>query len=438
MSDRLRAVKGMNDILPDDCWRWRLVEHHAADILNGYGFREIRIPIVEYTRVFTAALGAATDVVEKEMYSFADRNDDSLSLRPEGTAGCVRAVLQNGLLSGAVQRLWYQGPMFRYERPQRGRTRQFHQIGGEVFGAEGPDVDAELIFLLARLWRSLGLTGLTLQLNTLGTPESRAGYRDTLVDYFSAHKDQLDADSVRRLDSNPLRILDSKNPEMKSLIGGAPRLLDDLDDESRDHFEELRQRLDVVGLEYQVTSRLVRGLDYYTRTVFEWVTDELGAQGTICGGGRYDGLVELQGGKPTPAVGFSLGIERVVELMQVQGQGHGEWLPHVYLVIAGDNAQAEAARLSESLRDACPGLRLVCNLGGGSFKAQFKRADRSGAQYAVVLADEELASGRVQLKNLRDASAEQRSLSAELLAQVLNEWLVAGPPHPYNRPVFSR
>jgi histidyl-tRNA synthetase len=409
----------MYDLLPEDISGWQRVESTVLEILDSYGYTEIRLPLVEQTRLFSQAIGASTDVVAKEMYTFEDRNGTHLSLRPEGTAGCVRAVIAAGLTRRHSQKLWYHGPMFRHENVQRGRNRQFYQVGAEVFGLEGPDVDAELILLLARMWKTLGLTGLRLEINSLGTPESRLVYREKLLAYLIDHQDELDDDSQRRLQQNPLRILDSKNPAMKQLIAGAPSMLDSLDDESRLHFDELRAVLDSVGVKYQINPRLVRGLDYYSRTVFEWITQDLGSQGTICGGGRYDYLVERQGGKPCPAVGFSLGVDRLVELMKVQHLTSIAPSADVFMIVAGDAARRQGLALAESMRTAVPGLRLQVNLGGGSFKAQFKRADRSGADLALVLGEQELADQTIGWKPMRDPAASQELIAFDQLAEKL-------------------
>ena len=422
MSLDLKAIRGMNDILPVDSARWRQLEQQIAAVLDAYGYSEIRLPLVELSAVFTRSIGDATDIVQKEMYSFDDRNGDNLTLRPEGTAGCVRAVLQHGLLQQVPQRLWYGGPMFRHERPQRGRQRQFHQIGVEVFGAEGPDVDAEIILLTARLWRALGLGGLRLELNSLGTPAARAAYRDVLTAYLRAHVDTLDQDSRDRLERNPLRVLDSKNPAMAALIEAAPTLTAYLDDDSRIHFEELCATLDDNGIEYVVNPRLVRGLDYYSRTVFEWITTELGAQGTVCAGGRYDGLVELMGGKAMPAVGFALGLERVLELRQQGGERPPAELPTVYVVATGPAFDRHALRLAERVRDARPDWAIVAHVGGGSMKSRMKKADRSGAQVALILGEDEHAAGTVALKPLR-ITAEQVICAQDGVATALEPYL---------------
>ena len=413
----IQAVRGMNDILPGDTPYWQQLETEIRAVLAQYGYREIRFPIVEKTELFKRSIGEVTDIVEKEMYTFEDRNGDSLTLRPEGTACCGRAGIQHSLLTNQqVQRLWYMGPMFRHERPQKGRYRQFHQVGVETFGMSGPDLDAELILMSARLWQRLGLEGLELQVNSLGTAEARAVYRDKLVAYFNQHREQLDADSLRRLESNPLRILDTKNPDMRTLVEAAPKLSDYLDNESREHFDTLCGLLDTAGLSYTVNPCLVRGLDYYSRTVFEWVTDQLGAQGTVCAGGRFDVLVEQLGGKPAPAAGFALGLERLLELVRDRLQP--QCLPHAYLVLVGQAAQQQGLILAEKLRDAQPGLRLVTHCGGGSFKSQFKRADKSGAQVALVLGDDEVAQGTVGLKYLRE-DRKQETVSQEALAERL-------------------
>jgi len=397
----------MNDILPDATPAWQRVEQAIQAVLQAYGYAEIRLPLLERTELFSRSIGEVTDIVEKEMYTFTDRNGDSLTLRPEGTAGCVRAVIENGLVR-SEQRLWYGGPMFRHERPQKGRYRQFHQVGVETFGLPGPDIDAEHILICARVWRALGLDSLKLELNSLGTPASRAAYRADLVGYLATHRERLDDDSRRRLEGNPLRVLDSKNPEMRAVIEGAPRLLDYLDDESRGHLDGLLAVLDATGIEYTLNPRLVRGLDYYERTVYEWVTAELGAQGTVCAGGRYDGLVEHLGGKTTPAAGFAIGLERIVALLEARGALAAAG-PHAYLVLAGAQATVEGARLAESLRDELGGIRLVSNCGGGSLKTQIKRADRSGATLALILAEAEIERGEVAVKHLR-AEVPQRSV----------------------------
>ena len=422
---KIQSIRGMNDLLPEDSPCWQYLESTVADILSRYGYGEIRFPILESTELFKRTIGEVTDIVEKEMYTFDDRNGDSVTLRPEGTAGCVRACEQHGLTFNQVQRLWYQGPMFRYERPQKGRLRQFHQIGAEVFGLNGPDIDAELITMTWRLWQQLGLTEVvTLQLNTLGTSVSRGRYRDALVAYLEQRKDQLDEDSQRRLSSNPMRILDSKNSDTQSLLDGAPILHDFLDDESLQHFEQLKLMLDAAGVPYEVNSRLVRGLDYYGKTVFEWVTNSLGAQGTVCAGGRYDGLVEQLGGRSTPAVGFAMGVERLVLLLDAAGVVPDSIARRVdaYLVAAG-NVQSEALKLGEVLRTACPAWRIQNHCGGGSLKSQMKKADKSGATVALILGENEVAAGEVAIKFLREDKP-QKIVSATELTTFLNNKLL--------------
>ncbi|MGD8843301.1 MAG: histidine--tRNA ligase, partial [Gammaproteobacteria bacterium] len=398
--------RGMNDILPGDSYVWQFVEDTMRSVLESYGYREIRMPVVEKTELFKRSIGEVTDIVEKEMYTFTDRNGDSLTLRPEGTAGCVRACIQHGLVNNQVQRLWYTGPMFRHERPQKGRYRQFYQVGVEVFGLEGPDIDAELLMMTARLWRRLGLQQVVLQLNSLGTAAARASFREALVDYLRQHHAELDEDSRRRLETNPLRVLDSKNPDMQALLADAPLLADYIDDRSRDHFEGVCALLDAAGIAYRINPRLVRGLDYYGRTVFEWVTDRLGAQGTVCAGGRYDALVEYLGGNPAPAVGFALGLERLIALLEQQA-GIPEQNPHLYVVTVGEQAQRQGLLLSETLREALPALRVLTHCGGGSFKSQFKKADRSGARFALVLGDDEVAKRQAGIKPLREPMEQQ-------------------------------
>lgn len=410
----------MHDVLPEQSPLWQFLEDRVASVLAAYGYREIRMPILEMTELFKRSIGEVTDIVEKEMYTFDDRNGDSLTLRPEGTAGCVRAAMEHGLMHNQTQRLWYQGPMFRHERPQKGRYRQFHQVGVETFGMAGPDIDAEVILVTARIWQALGMSGLELQLNTLGTPQERAAYRDELVAYFEAHADVLDDDSRRRLRSNPLRILDSKNPAMRAMLDGAPVLTSHLGDESRAHFDFICQTLDEVGVNYVINPRLVRGLDYYSRTVFEWVTDRLGAQGTVCAGGRYDGLVEQLGGRPVPAVGFAMGLERLVAVLEELNPAAGTVAADLYLVLMGETAARAGLVLAEQIRSALPGLELVCNCGGGSVKAQFKRADRSGASFALVLGDAELESGTVVLKPLR-SDEQQLTVARDELIKTLSE-----------------
>ncbi len=423
MSKHIQAIRGMNDILPEETPAWRYLEEVVRQLVDSYGYHEIRMPIVEKTDLFKRSIGEVTDIVEKEMYTFEDRNGDMLTLRPEGTAGCVRAAIQNGLLHNQTQRLWYRGPMFRHERPQKGRYRQFHQIGVEVFGMEGPDIDAEHIMMTARLWNMLGLQDdVTLQLNSLGSSASRAAYRAILVEYLWHHVDSLDEDSRRRLDSNPLRVLDSKNPEMREIIDGAPKLNEHLDDESQAHFDQLCASLDAVGINYQINPCLVRGLDYYGKTVFEWVTDKLGAQGTVCAGGRFDGLVEQLGGKSVPAVGFAMGVERLVSLLELEKMPLKQYQPHAYMVLVGEAAQREGLLLGEQLRDALPQLRLEVHCGGGSFKSQFKKADKSGAPLALILGDEEVTQGAMGVKFLRE-EREQQSLPQPVAIEFLTGYL---------------
>jgi histidyl-tRNA synthetase len=412
----------MNDILPAETPRWQFVEGVFRDLMATYGYTEIRLPSVEKTELFKRSIGEVTDIVEKEMYTFEDRNGDSLTLRPEGTAGCVRACIQNGLLHNQLQRLWYMGPMFRHERPQKGRYRQFHQLGVEAFGFAGPDIDAELIAMTARLWDKLGMADeVRLEINSLGSAEARHAYRDTLVEYLQQHRAKLDEDSLRRLDTNPLRILDSKNPEMQAMIEAAPKLMEHLDAESREHFETLCRLLQAIGIEYQINPRLVRGLDYYSKTVFEWVTDRLGAQGTVCAGGRFDGLLEQLGARATPAMGYALGMERLVALLEDKPLPD-HYFPHVYLLLAGDEAELQGRVLAEQLRDALPALRLVVNSGGGSFKSQMKRADKSGAQLALILGEDEINKQQISVKNLRQ-DAEQQIVMLPGLADFLSSTL---------------
>ena len=419
---KIQSIRGMNDLLPEQSPTWRYVETAVSGLLGRYGYREIRFPILEQTELFARAVGEVTDIVEKEMYSFEDRNGDHLSLRPEGTAGCVRACNQNGLLHNQTQRLWYAGPMFRHERPQKGRLRQFHQIGVEAFGLEGPDIDAELLLMTARLWQELKIDqALTLQINSLGTSESRTAYRQALVDFLTQRQDDLDEDSQRRLKSNPLRILDSKNPQTQSVLGQAPVLADFLDSESTQHFQQLCDVLDSAGISYKINPRLVRGLDYYSKTVFEWVTDNLGAQGTVCAGGRYDGLVELLGGKPCAGVGFAIGIERLIMLLDELGTVPDSVAKQVdvYLVAVG-NVASSALQLAENLRSSFKQLRVESHCGGGSFKSQMKKADKSGAAVAVIVGEDEVLSATVGVKFLREERPQQ-----SVKQQDLTEFLTA-------------
>ena len=414
---KIQAIRGMNDILPDQTPVWQYVESTVRRVLGQYGYQEIRMPVVEHTELFKRSIGEVTDIVEKEMYTFEDRNGDSLTLRPEGTAGCVRAAEEHGLLFNQTRRLWYTGPMFRHERPQKGRYRQFHQIGVECFGMAGPDIDAELLILTARLWSALGLSDhARLEINSIGTSDSRKVYRQALVAYLEQYQDKLDDDSKRRLTTNPLRILDSKDPATREILQGAPSLDDYLDDESRQHFEQLKAMLEAAGVAFTVNPALVRGLDYYGKTVFEWITDSLGAQGTICAGGRYDGLVEQLGGKPTVAVGFAMGLERLILLLETLElvPEHVNNQADVYVTAMGDQAVAPAMALAETLRNELPGRIVVSHCGGGSFKSQMKKADRSGARFAVILGENEIAQGTAGLKPLRDDQPQQEIAQADL------------------------
>lgn len=414
----LQAVKGMNDILPDEAQLWLWFEDTVRDWLEGYGYRNIRMPLVEPTALFKRAIGEVTDIVEKEMYSFEDSlNGDQLTLRPEGTASCVRAVLQHNLLYNAPQRLYYQGQMFRHERPQKGRYRQFHQVGVEALGFAGPDIDAEQIVMCARLWKKLGIRDVALQINTLGDVASRQRHREKLIAYFEQHKDALDAEAQRRLYSNPLRILDTKNPAMQDLVSAAPKLMDELDEDAVKHFEAVQAILQQHGIPYEINTRLVRGLDYYNRTVFEWVTTRLGAQGTICAGGRYDGLIEQIGGKPAPACGFAMGVERLLALLQEDGLQNPAAPLNVYVVHQGEQAQSLAWQVAETLRDG--GLKVLLHCGGGSFKSQMKRADASAAACAVIIGEDEVAANVVTLKPLR--GGEQQKIGIEELQVKIRE-----------------
>ena len=422
MSATPRAIRGMPDILPEVSGTWHYLESEVREIVQSYGYSEIRLPLLEYTELFKRSIGAETDIVEKEMYTFLDRNDESLTLRPEATAGMVRAGISNGLFHNQKQKLWTAGPMFRYEKPQKGRYRQFYQFDVEAIGYEGPDVDAELIIMCARMWQRLGISKIKLEINSLGGPESRRRYRETLIKYFSGVKNRLDEDSIRRLEQNPLRILDSKNPDMQAIVEAAPVMLDFLDDESAEHFAGLKRLLDAAGMNYTVNARLVRGLDYYSRTVFEWATDALGSQGAVCSGGRYDGLVEKLGGRATPAVGWAMGIERFVALYEACGGAAPPTHADVYIVAVGEGTAARAFAVAEELRDSIPSIRIEMNLGGGSFKAQMKRADKSNAQFALILGEQELADECIGIKPLRSAG-EQESVALQELAKTLAEKL---------------
>ncbi|VEJ08602.1 histidine--tRNA ligase [Actinobacillus delphinicola] len=420
MAKIIQAIRGMNDCLPTETPIWQWVENQIRNTLASYGYSEIRMPIVESTPLFARAIGEVTDVVEKEMFTFNDRDDESLTLRPEGTAGCVRAGIQNGLLYNQEQRLWYMGPMFRYERPQKGRYRQFHQVGVEIFGISNPDIDAELILLTARLWRQLGIIDhVSLQLNSIGSLEARRNYRTALVEYLQQYYDILDEDCKRRLTTNPLRILDSKNQAVQAVLDNAPKLQDYLDEESKAHFAELCHLLDQLGIRYEVNQKLVRGLDYYNKTVFEWVTDALGAQGTICGGGRYDGLVEQLGGHATCGVGFAMGLERLVLLVQEVNKHIPVANPvDFYVVFAGENTAVPAFQLAEKLRNELPGKHTMLNCSGGNFKKQFKRADKSGATIALVVGESEAMNNEVVVKFLRE-DRPQQTIALNDIAQFL-------------------
>lgn len=426
---QIAPIRGMNDVLPAEVWRWQFLERTVREVLAAHGYEEFRVPVVEQTDLFKRAIGEFTDVVEKEMYSFVDQGGERLTLRPEATAGIVRAHISNGLLRGVRSKVWCIGPMFRHERPQKGRFRQFHQVDVEAIGFAGPDVDAELIALTAALWRRLGVSRVSLQINSLGTAASRRSYRELLVAHFRAHEGRLDADSRRRLEGNPLRILDSKNPEMQEVVASAPVLTEHLDPESRAHFDSLCAMLTDLGIPFRVNPRLVRGLDYYSRTVFEWITDALGAQDAVCSGGRYDGLVEQLGGEPTPAIGFAMGVERVVALIEQSGSAPPAPAADVYLVTQGEGALRAGLQLADALREALPGRRVELNLGGGNFKAQFRRADRSGASLALVLGEDELARGVVQVKPLRDRGPAPAEVPLATAVEAVSQWLarLAGP-----------
>ncbi|HHX8486600.1 TPA: histidine--tRNA ligase [Vibrio diabolicus] len=416
MAKTIQAIRGMNDCLPTQSPLWQKLENTVKNVISAYGYNEVRMPIVEETNLFSRAVGEETDVVSKEMYTFDDRNGDSLTLRPEGTAGCVRSCIQNSLINRDEQRLWYMGPMFRHERPQKGRYRQFHQCGVEVFGLNGPDVDAELIMMTARLWRELGINEhVRLELNSIGSQEDRADYRTALVAFLEQHIDVLDEDCKRRMHTNPLRVLDTKNPDVQAILGDAPRLSDYLGEESKAHFAGLCELLDAAGIEYTVNERLVRGLDYYNRTVFEWITESLGAQGTVCGGGRYDGLVEQLGGKPTPAVGFAMGLERLVLMLETLELTDVRRSVDVYVVTAGEGTMMVGMKLAEQLRESIPGVRVMNHFGGGNFKKQFKRADKVGAVIALVLGENEVADNTVVLKDL--AGGEQETYNQAEVAE---------------------
>jgi|TARA_B110000211_G_scaffold72532_2_gene84156 histidyl-tRNA synthetase len=422
----IQAIRGMNDCLPEVSGTWQKVESVLRQVVASYGYQEIRTPIVESTDLFKRSIGEVTDIVEKEMYTFEDRNGDSLTLRPEGTASTVRAGNEHGLLYNQQQRLWYMGPMFRHERPQKGRYRQFHQFGVETYGLDGPDIDLEVILLSARLWKAFGIEKhVTLQINSLGSNEARQAYRETLISYLKERADKLDEESLRRLESNPLRVLDSKNPNVQAAIADAPSLLDHLDEESKTHFDSLCERLTQAGISFEINPRLVRGLDYYNRTVFEWVTESLGSQGTVCAGGRYDGLVEQLGGKATPAVGFAMGMERLVLLLTTLSEDALDTSSaDVYVTAMGDDAQAYALEVSEHLRDTLPNVRVMMHCGGGNFKKQLKRADKTGARFALLLGSQEMQSREVAVKPLRDGQ-EQQTIAFNALSSTIADLLNA-------------
>jgi len=422
MGKNIQAIRGMHDVLPSSTGHWQYLEKTIREVLNAYSYSEIRMPIVETTDLFKRSIGEVTDIVEKEMYTFADRNGDSLTLRPEGTAGCLRACLEHGLLHNQVQRLWYYGPMFRHERPQKGRYRQFVQLGVETYGMPGPDIDCEILLLTKRLWQRLGvLEQLKLEVNTLGTSAERMLFREQLVNYFSNHQDQLDEDSQRRLLTNPIRILDSKNPSMQQLITDAPKLIDFLNEDSRSHFNQFTATLDKLDIAYTINPRLVRGLDYYGKTVFEWVTDQLGAQGTVCAGGRYDDLVNLLGGKPNYAVGFAMGMERLLALLEASQKLPDQETTDVYLIIVGELAETLGFKFAEQLRDAVPTLKVQMHCGSGSFKSQFKKADKSGAEYALILGEEEATQKKISIKPLRD-NQDQKMLEPQEVIRFLQNY----------------
>ena len=422
MSDQIKSVRGMPAILPGEVKKWQFVEAVAKNVLHAYSYNEIRTPVVERSELFQRTIGENTDIVAKEMYTFIDRNDQSLSLRPEATAGIIRAGIDQGFFYNQTQKLWSIGPMYRYERPQKGRYRQFHQINMEAFGFPGPDIDFEMILLTGRIWKALNLSPLQLELNSLGSPESRKEYKRQLQDYFNDHQKELDEDSLRRLDRNPLRIFDSKNPDLQEIIESAPKMVDFLDQESNEHFEELMAMLQDHAIEYSLNTRLVRGLDYYTRTVFEWTTDQLGAQATVCGGGRYDALVAELGGKSTSAIGCAIGLERLIELVDVSGQNEQNNPPKIYIVAVGSKAEGERFLLAEELRDAYPNLSIEMNLNGGQFKQQFKRADKTGADIALILGDDEISKQTVGVKPMR-SEGHQETVDRKELLSIIDQFL---------------
>ncbi len=422
MSDQIKSVRGMPAILPGEVKKWQFVEAVAKNVLHAYSYNEIRTPVVERSELFQRTIGENTDIVAKEMYTFIDRNDQSLSLRPEATAGIIRAGIDQGFFYNQTQKLWSIGPMYRYERPQKGRYRQFHQINMEAFGFPGPDIDFEMILLTGRIWKALNLSPLQLELNSLGSPESRKEYKRQLQDYFNDHQKELDEDSLRRLERNPLRILDSKNPDLQEIIESAPKMVDFLDQESNEHFEELMAMLQDHAIEYSLNTRLVRGLDYYTRTVFEWTTDQLGAQATVCGGGRYDALVAELGGKSTSAIGCAIGLERLIELVDVSGQNEQNNTPKIYIVAVGSKAEGERFLLAEELRDAYPNLSIEMNLNGGQFKQQFKKADKAGADIALILGDDEISKQTVGVKPMR-SEGHQETVDRKELLSIIDQFL---------------
>jgi len=422
MSDQIKSVRGMPAILPGEVKKWQFVEAVAKNVLHAYSYNEIRTPVVERSELFQRTIGENTDIVAKEMYTFIDRNNQSLSLRPEATAGIIRAGIDQGFFYNQTQKLWSIGPMYRYERPQKGRYRQFHQINMEAFGFPGPDIDFEMILLTGRIWKALNLSPLQLELNSLGSPESRKEYKRQLQDYFNDHQKELDEDSLRRLDRNPLRIFDSKNPDLQEIIESAPKMVDFLDQESNEHFEELMAMLQDHAIEYSLNTRLVRGLDYYTRTVFEWTTDQLGAQATVCGGGRYDALVAELGGKSTSAIGCAIGLERLIELVDVSGQNEQNNPPKIYIVAVGSKAEGERFLLAEELRDAYPNLSIEMNLNGGQFKQQFKRADKAGADIALILGDDEISKQTVGVKPMR-SEGHQETVDRKELLSIIDQFL---------------
>lgn len=417
MAASIQVIRGMHDILPQDMYLWHFVEDSFRQIVASRGYHQIRTPILEKSALFKRSIGEVTDIVEKEMYTFDDRNGDSLSMRPEGTASVVRAGIENGLLVNQQQRLWYSGPMFRHERPQKGRYRQFHQLGAETFGMPGADIEVELILIAYQLWQILGLKNIELQINSLGSSESRAEYRDVLVAYFRQHSDQLDEESTRRLETNPLRLLDTKNPNMQQLVEQAPKLSEHLDEESQKHFDDFKSRLDQLNIPYVVNARLVRGLDYYSHTVFEWVTTELGAQGTVCAGGRYDGLVEQLGGKPNTAAGFAMGVERLVSLLENAETAVPD-KADIYCLALSDDASVKAFELSEKIRSKYPNLIIIQHCGGGSFKSQIKKADKSGATWALILAEDELKNDMVGIKFLREHKDQMTIKQNDLMSEM--------------------